>query len=165
MCSPWSKWVIQHKRTLRMKQDHNTYYMRCWLRLLWCSQSCCHTLNLSLWCILKALIITIPLFQLSCPYKFRPIPLVLLPHKLQPSFCSDLWWLVLNYWLQWRMVHVVVLFGTSWSDICSSMFLYYTCYPPMLLPLLSRSQNLVLLLNKVIDSIVVVRKSLFEWMT
>jgi len=46
--------------------------MRHWLRLLWCSQLCCHTLCLSLCCILKISIITlllrnncIPLYQSS----------------------------------------------------------------------------------------------------
>ena len=43
--------------------------MRCWLRLLWCSWSCHHTLCPSLYCILKALIVTIPLFQHSCSHE------------------------------------------------------------------------------------------------
>ena len=47
-----------------MKQDYSTYYMRCWLRLLWHSWSYHHTLLLSLYYILEALIITIPHFQL-----------------------------------------------------------------------------------------------------
>ena len=41
-----------------MKQGKSTYYMRCWLRLLWCSQSCHHTLCPSPWCILDVVATT-----------------------------------------------------------------------------------------------------------
>ena len=67
--SSWSPMSYIHEERLRMKQGWNTYYMRCWLRLLWCSQSYCHTLNPSSWYILEASIIIIPCFQLSCPHE------------------------------------------------------------------------------------------------
>jgi len=43
---------------MRIKWGFNTFYMRCWLRLLWHSQSCCHTLCPSPWYILEVSIIT-----------------------------------------------------------------------------------------------------------
>ena len=63
------------------------------------------------------------------------------------------------------MVCVVVFLRTFKQDIHSSLFLYYICYPPVLLLLLSKSRDLVLPSIEVIDSMVVVRKSLFEWET
>ena len=62
-----------------------------------------------------------------------------------------------------KTVYVMVPLETSWLDIHSLMFSCYTCYPPMLWPLLSRIQDLVLLLTKAINNMVVVRKSLFGW--
>ena len=43
---------------MRIKWDFNTFYMRCWLRLLRHSQSCYYTLCPSPWYILEVLIVT-----------------------------------------------------------------------------------------------------------
>jgi len=67
--STWGIWLRQHEETMRIKQSCSTYYMRCWLRLLWHSWLCHHTLYSSPYCILEALIITILLFQRSCPHE------------------------------------------------------------------------------------------------
>ena len=85
MSSPWGKRVIKHEETQRKKWGCSTYYMRCWLRLLQCSCLCHHTLNPTPCYILEVLIVTIPCFQLLCPYKIRPIPPIFQPHIL-PSF-------------------------------------------------------------------------------
>ena len=56
------KQYVVHKANeslyMRMKWGFNTFYMRCWLKLLWHSQSCCHTLCPSPWYILEVSIIT-----------------------------------------------------------------------------------------------------------
>ena len=50
---------------MRIKWGFNTFYIRCWLRLLQCSQLYHHALNLSLCCILKVLIVTVIVNQLT----------------------------------------------------------------------------------------------------
>ena len=92
MYNPWGVWVRQHEGSVRIKQGCSTYYMRHWLRPLWHSQSCCHTLCPSPCCILEASIITSTVINntnMSLPQK--NIINIQLPYNTNQPTEKDLW--------------------------------------------------------------------------
>ena len=100
-----------------------TCYMRCWLRLLWCSQSCCHTLNPTSCYILKILFITYIVLQMvraNCCASYSKQPCVIYKANMWCLCCMMLFALKFSteffpvLWSILWLCHHVVTDVTAW---------------------------------------------------
>ena len=104
--------------------------MRCWLRLLWCSWSCRHTLNISSWCIFEASIITV-----SFIYSLLVSEQEVLKEFIEENLNMDFIWLI-------SFLHSVLVLFVKKKDVSLHLCVNFhslnhisekDCYPLLLI--------------------------------